>query len=90
MSMYLQKVINKKNVEKTLTIKTGSGSERQWYRSAGPDPYQNVTDPQHWMKSTKRTKPSSIFLMLPLSDKSLSVTFPKTVKDSVQHIGTGT
>ncbi len=26
---------------------TGSGSVSQSYRSADPDPYQNVTDPQH-------------------------------------------
>ncbi len=30
--------------------RAGSGSVTQWYRSADPDldPYQNVTDPQHW------------------------------------------
>ena len=35
-----------------LTKKAGSraGSGRPWYRSADPDPYQNVTDPQHWFQ----------------------------------------
>ncbi len=27
---------------------SGSESESQWYGSAIPDPYQHVTDPQHW------------------------------------------
>jgi hypothetical protein len=29
------------------TKKAGSGSVSQWYGSADPDPYQNVTDPKH-------------------------------------------
>jgi hypothetical protein len=52
-----------KNIEKTyfllvscqqLTKKAGSGygsdsgSISQWYGSADPNPYQDVTDPQHW------------------------------------------
>ncbi len=48
--MYLQKLISKK-----LMKKEGSGSESkrygsasQWYGCPNPDPYQNVTDPQHW------------------------------------------
>jgi hypothetical protein len=51
-----QKVISKiikKNfficrLEGSLTKITGSGSVSQRYGSADPDPYQNVTDPQHW------------------------------------------
>jgi hypothetical protein len=31
-----------------LTNRAGSGSVTQWYEYADPDPYQNVTDPQHW------------------------------------------
>jgi hypothetical protein len=27
--------------------KAGSGSVSEWYGSEDPDPYQNVTDPQH-------------------------------------------
>ena len=30
-----------------LKKKAGSGPINQWYRSADPDPYQNITDPQH-------------------------------------------
>jgi hypothetical protein len=58
--MYLQKVISQKMYLKIyflsascrpLTKKTGTGSGAgsvsRWYRSADPDPYQNVTDPQH-------------------------------------------
>jgi hypothetical protein len=31
----------------SLTIIAGSGSVGQRYEFADPDPYQNVTDPQH-------------------------------------------
>jgi hypothetical protein len=34
--------------------KAVSGSVRQRYGSAGQDPYQNVTDPPHWIKVDKR------------------------------------
>jgi hypothetical protein len=27
---------------------SGAGSINQWYGSPDPDPYQDVTDPQHW------------------------------------------
>ncbi len=39
-------------IKSPLTKKAGSksGSLRQWYGFADPDPYQNVTDPQHWQK----------------------------------------
>ncbi len=45
----------KSNNQKTKNLrsptkKAGSGSVSQWYESADPDPYQNVTDPQHWSK----------------------------------------
>jgi hypothetical protein len=35
---------------------SGSGSISQLYESAGPDPdpYQNVTDPQHWFSKPFR------------------------------------
>jgi hypothetical protein len=56
--MYLQKVISKKTLKKTnflqascwlLTKKEGSrsGSQRRGSADPDPDPYQNVTDPQH-------------------------------------------
>ncbi len=35
---------------KSLKRSAGSGSVIQWYGSAYPDPYQNVTDPEHWAK----------------------------------------
>jgi hypothetical protein len=47
--MYLQKVISKIAL-KTLTKIAGSGSVCQRYISPDPDPYQNVTDPQHWLE----------------------------------------
>jgi hypothetical protein len=61
--MYLQKGLSKKTLKKTFSDvfdgilsatdeKTGSGSPvSQWYGTADPDPdpYQNVTDPQHWL-----------------------------------------
>jgi len=33
-----------------MSKRAGSGSGSQWYGSADPDPYQKVTDPQHWPK----------------------------------------
>ncbi len=52
MQMYLQ-VLNLRFVD-ILTAaekKAGAGSRSvpvsQWYGSTDPDPYQNVTDPQH-------------------------------------------
>jgi hypothetical protein len=52
--MYLKKVISKKT-SKTFFVgilsatyeKAGSASLSQWYGSTDPDPYENVTDPQH-------------------------------------------
>ncbi len=35
---------------RSLTKIAGSGSVSQRYGSADQDPYQNVTDPQHWLK----------------------------------------
>jgi hypothetical protein len=61
--MYLQREKSKKTLEKNLFFvgisviflsatdeKAGSGSENQWYGSADPEQYQNVTDPQHCYK----------------------------------------
>jgi hypothetical protein len=31
----------------------GSGTVSQWYGSSDPDPYQNVTGPQHCLKVSK-------------------------------------
>jgi hypothetical protein len=58
--MYLHYVISKENKEKIVffvgvlkatdeksRIRTGDISQR--YVSADPDPYQNVTDPEHWV-----------------------------------------
>jgi hypothetical protein len=50
--LYFQKVISKKNlffvgILSSTDEKAGSGSVSQWYGSADPDAYQNVTDPQH-------------------------------------------
>jgi hypothetical protein len=53
MQMYLQKVIKQiRNFFflllaswKSLTKRTGSGS---WSLNQSPDPYQNVTNPEHW------------------------------------------
>jgi hypothetical protein len=33
-----------------LRKKAGFGSVSQWFGSLDPDPYQNVTDPQHWFE----------------------------------------
>ncbi len=59
-----QKEINKKTLRKKNFIdgilsatnkkagsasRAGSGSVSQWYGSAKPDPYQNVTAQQHWI-----------------------------------------
>jgi hypothetical protein len=33
---------------RSLTKRPGSGSVSQRYDSANLDPYQNVTDPEHW------------------------------------------
>jgi len=56
--MYLQKVISKNTrlffvrALRSLTKRTGprdgSGSVSQRYGYTDPDPYQNVTDPNHW------------------------------------------
>ncbi len=42
----------------TLTKKagSGSGSVSQWYGSSVRDPYQNVADPQHWVKAVKNAR----------------------------------
>jgi hypothetical protein len=32
---------------KRAGYRAGSGPVNQWYGSLGPDPYQNVTDPEH-------------------------------------------
>jgi hypothetical protein len=32
---------------KAIEKRAGSGCLNKWYRSAGPDPYQNVTDREH-------------------------------------------
>jgi hypothetical protein len=34
----------------TTAVESGSKSVSQWYGSADPDPYANVTDPQHSLK----------------------------------------
>jgi hypothetical protein len=53
MQMYLQKVLNLCFVDILSAVKknAGAGSRSvpvsQWYGSPDPDPYQNVTDPQH-------------------------------------------
>jgi hypothetical protein len=50
--------------------KAGSGSASQWYGSADLDPYQNVTDPQHWLNAecgnttTTKSKITAIFKQL--------------------------
>jgi hypothetical protein len=55
--MYLHKVISKEQLREnffllatclplTKKAESGFGSVSQWYGSADPDPYQNVTDPQ--------------------------------------------
>ncbi len=61
--MYLQKVISRKTVKKiisfllaswrSMTKIAGSGSicQRHGSEDTGPDPYQNVIDPQHWLYS---------------------------------------
>jgi hypothetical protein len=55
--MYLQKVISRKTFkilvscwrfEGRVPVTKTAGSVSQRYGSADPDPYQNVTDPQHW------------------------------------------
>jgi hypothetical protein len=35
---------------KSMKKEIGSGSIRQRYGSGDPDPHQNFTDPQHWIK----------------------------------------
>jgi hypothetical protein len=52
--MYLQIVLSKKTGKKIflvgvlmVTDKSGAGSGCQRYGSTDPDPYQNVTDPEH-------------------------------------------
>ncbi len=57
MEMYVQKGNKQKYVEKkiffflasgrSLTKRAGSGSVSQRYGSPDPDPYQNITDPEH-------------------------------------------
>ncbi len=37
-----------KATKEESTVGTGSGSVILWYASTDPDPYQNVTDPEHW------------------------------------------
>ncbi len=63
--MYLQKVISKKikkrlifvGVLKVTDEKAGSEFISQRYRSADPDPYQNVSDQEHCCTvDNKRTK----------------------------------
>jgi hypothetical protein len=67
---YLQKVMSKKTLKKTYFLLascpprtkkagSGSGSVSQWYGSADPDPYQNVTDPQHCLKVRKMKRDRS-------------------------------
>ncbi len=64
--MYLEKVKSKKTLEKTIFLltlkvtdeKVGSGARSEsgfgtrLYGSAEPDPYQIVTDPQHFKVPT--------------------------------------
>jgi hypothetical protein len=38
-----------KSLKKVVGSGVGSGSISQWYRSADPDPHQNVKDPQHYL-----------------------------------------
>jgi hypothetical protein len=58
--MYLQKVISKK-LEKIWFVgvlkvtdekRSGIGSVNQRYEFVDPDPYKNITDPDHWFKGT--------------------------------------
>jgi hypothetical protein len=64
--MYIEKVKSKKTLETTIFLltfkvtdeKVGSGARSEsgfgtgLYGSAEPDPYQNVTDPQHFKVPT--------------------------------------
>ncbi len=60
MEMYLQKINKQKHLGKKTNFllascqplkkagsRAGSESVNQWNGSVDPDPYQNVTDPQH-------------------------------------------
>ncbi len=55
MKMYLQKVLEGQCENSRIQSRTGSISQR--HGSADPDPYQNVTDPQHWLSG----KPKSCY-----------------------------
>ena len=46
---YKQRTFKTKKRSLTKIARSGSGSVSQRYGFANPDPYQNVTDPQHWI-----------------------------------------
>jgi hypothetical protein len=53
----MQKNFEKKNLLvscQPLTKNAGSRSVRQWYGSADPDPYQNVTNPKHCLLASQK------------------------------------
>jgi hypothetical protein len=47
------------DILKLLPKRAGSGSVTLLYGSADPDPYQNVSDPQHWSPEFSPTPPFS-------------------------------
>jgi hypothetical protein len=48
--MYLQKVINKNKSGKNLFFVGILSGQWRIKQDPDPDPYQNVTDPQHWFE----------------------------------------
>jgi hypothetical protein len=69
-----------------LTKIGGSGSVSQRYGSADPDPYQNVTDPEHSFEKIGVVDPDAYFLILldpgpPLFVRILPSTSKKSKKN---------
>ncbi len=60
--MYLQKLIGKKTKKKMFLLRLQDPDTlvRGKYGSADPDPYQSVTDPQHWLKQIIRGSNKSL------------------------------
>jgi hypothetical protein len=57
------KVISRKTISsmrKTGRSGAGYGSISQGHGSADPDPYKNVTDPQHWLSSSPKPCPYAL------------------------------
>jgi hypothetical protein len=54
------------DILKTLMKRAGSGSVSDWYGSADLNPYQNVTDRKHRMKSIGRFSSAPPFCQLAL------------------------